>query len=103
MNECICLATSDPHIVCDCRKPAAWDPEILRAVKGRDQSAVLYTARPATLRANQVPYELKESRANKKSSVPASAAGNNGKCPALIYLIHIWLRKLRQKLCSKIH
>ena len=68
------------YIVCVYRKPAAWDPEILRAVKGREQSAVLYTARPATLRANQVPYELKESRTNKNSSLTTSSAGHNGKC-----------------------
>ena len=62
-----------------CRKPAAWDPEILRAVKPRDQSAVLYTARPANLRANQVPYELKDSRTSKSSSLATSSAGHNGK------------------------
>ena len=60
------------------RKPAPWDPEILRVVKSRDQSAVLYTARPATLRANQVPYELKDSRANKNLSLTASSSGHNG-------------------------
>ena len=68
----------NPFIVCVYRKPAAWDPEIVRAVKGREQSAVLYTARPATLRANQVPYELKESRTNKSSSVATSSTGHNG-------------------------
>jgi len=68
------------------RKPAAWDPEILRAVKPRDQSAVLYAARPPTLRANQVPYELKESRTNKKASIAASSASHNGTCQFL-YLV----------------
>jgi len=68
------------YIVVANRKPAAWDPEIVRAVKGREQSAVLYTARPATLRANQVPYELKEMRSskNKSSSLAASSASHNG-------------------------
>jgi len=70
------------------RKPAAWDPEILRAVKPRDQSAVLYTGRPSTMRANQVPYELKESRTNKNSSVTASSAGHNGITCYVIRLIH---------------
>jgi len=60
------------------RKQAPWDPEILRAVKARDHSVVLYTARPATMRANQVPYELKESRMKKNASFTTSSAGHNG-------------------------
>jgi len=71
------------------RKPAAWDPEILRAVKGREQSAVLYTARPATLRANQVPYELKETRSSKKKnknfSLTSSSGGHTGNSVLLIH------------------
>jgi len=60
------------------RKPAAWDQELLRAVKPRDQSAVLYAARPATMRANQVTYELKESKMKKNASFVANSAGYNG-------------------------
>lgn len=65
-------------IVFFCRKQAPWDPEILRAVKARDHSAVLYAARPATMRANQVPYELKESRIKKNASFVTSSTGHNG-------------------------
>ena len=72
--------------MCVCRKQAAWDPEILRAVKPRDESAVLYAARPATLRANQVPYELKESGTSKSSSVAPSSTSRQGTsslCPVI--------------------
>jgi len=69
-----------------CRKPSAWDAEILRAVKSRDQSAVLYTARPAGMRANQIPYELKDSRTNKTSSLTASSTGHTSTLVFVIYL-----------------
>jgi len=68
------------------RKQAPWDPEILRAVKARDHSAVLYTARPATMRANQVPYELKESRIKKNASFTAGFAGHSGILSYLLFL-----------------
>lgn len=59
------------------RKQVAWDAEILRAPKSRDESAVLYAARPPTMHANQVPYELSESRMKKNASFTTTSAGQN--------------------------
>lgn len=63
------------HLVLACmfvnRKPAPFDPEIQRALKPRDHSAVLYAPRPVSRRPNEVPYILSTSQ-SRKSYMPAS-------------------------------